>query len=99
MVTLALICIVVGLIFYLIGSIGLIIVEFKTGILWGICGLLFQIVHLLYAILHFEESKKWLGIAHLTNAPCGSYVTTRRVFDGRDGSCMSEHAGAWPSQP
>ena len=62
MVTLALICIVVGLIFYLIGSIGLIIVEFKTGILWGICGLLFQIVHRLYAILHFEESKKWLGI-------------------------------------
>ena len=62
MEALALICIVAGLVIYLIGSIGFLIAEFKTSILWGLCGLLFQVVHILYAILHFEECKKWLGI-------------------------------------
>ena len=61
METLALICVVAGIVIYLIGSIGFIIAEFKTGILWGICGLLFQVVHIAYAILHFRECKKWLG--------------------------------------
>ena len=61
METFALICIVAGIIIYLIGSIGFIIAEFKTSILWGLCGLLFQVVHIVYAILHFRECKKWLG--------------------------------------
>ena len=61
METLALICVVAGIVIYLIGSIGFIIAEFKTGILWGLCGLLFQVVHIAYAILHFQECKKWLG--------------------------------------
>ena len=39
METLALICVVAGIVIYLIGSIGFIIAEFKTGILWGLCGL------------------------------------------------------------
>lgn len=61
METLALICVVAGIVIYLIGSIGFIIAEFKTGILWGLSGLLFQVVHIAYAILHFQECKKWLG--------------------------------------
>ena len=61
METLALICVVAGIVIYLIGSIGFMIAEFKTSILWGLCGLLFQVVHIAYAILHFPECKKWLG--------------------------------------
>lgn len=58
---LALICFVVGMSIYLIGSIGFIIAEFRTGILWGLCGLLFPIVHILFAFLHFPECRKRVG--------------------------------------
>ena len=52
----------IGLVVYLIGSIGLLIDEFRESLLWGLAGLIFQVTHLLFAILHFQECKKSLGI-------------------------------------
>ena len=52
---------VIGLAFYIIGAIGLLVGEFKVSILWGLMGLLFQFPHLVFAIVHFQECKKSLG--------------------------------------
>ena len=49
-----------GLILYFIGAIGLLIDEFKTGCLWGLCGLLFPITNYVFAIIHFQECKRSL---------------------------------------
>ena len=53
---------IVGFVVYLIGSIGLLIDEFKEHILWGLLGLFTQIGHLIFAICHFDKCKKSLGI-------------------------------------
>ena len=53
---------VIGLIVYLIGSIGLLIDEFKEHIAWGLLGLFTQIGHLIFALCHFDKCKKSLGI-------------------------------------
>ena len=53
---------VIGLIVYLIGAIGLLIDEFKEHIAWGLLGLFTQIGHLIFALCHFDKCKKSLGI-------------------------------------
>ncbi len=56
------ILLIVGFVVYLIGSIGLLIDEFKEHIAWGLLGLFTQIGHLIFAICHFGKCKKSLGI-------------------------------------
>ena len=56
------ILLIVGFVVYLIGSIGLLIDEFKEHIAWGLLGLFTQIGHLIFAICHFDKCKKSLGI-------------------------------------
>ena len=53
---------VIGLVVYLIGAIGLLIDEFKEHILWGLFGLFTQIGHLIFALCHFDKCKKSLGL-------------------------------------
>ena len=50
-----------GLILYIIGSIGLLVEEFRENIIWGIFCFLFPVTHLLFIILYFDRAKKWLG--------------------------------------
>lgn len=57
----ALILILVGCVVYLIGSIGLLIAEFKESISWFLLGLLTQVTHILFALFHFDKCKKSLG--------------------------------------
>ena len=53
---------VIGIVVYLIGAIGLLIDEFKEHILWGLLGLFTQIGHLIFALCHFDKCKRSLGI-------------------------------------
>ena len=53
---------VIGIVVYLIGAIGLLIDEFKEHIAWGLLGLFTQIGHLIFALCHFDKCKKSLGI-------------------------------------
>jgi len=53
--------VIIGLIFYLIGSIGLMIAEFKEHIVWGLFGLFTQVAHFMFAIIHFDKCKKSLA--------------------------------------
>ena len=53
---------VIGLVVYLIGAIGLLIDEFKEHIAWGLLGLFTQIGHLIFALCHFDKCKKSLGL-------------------------------------
>ena len=53
---------VIGIVVYLIGAIGLLIDEFKEHISWGLLGLFTQIGHLIFALCHFDKCKKSLGI-------------------------------------
>ena len=57
------ILVIIGLILYLIGAIGLLIEEFRENILWGLAGLFLQITHLIFAILHFDKCKSCLGLS------------------------------------
>ena len=52
--------ILLGAIIYLFGSIGLLIIEFKEHIAWGLLGLFTQIGHGIFAILHFGKCKWYL---------------------------------------
>lgn len=54
--------VVIGIVVYLIGSIGLLIDEFKEHLAWGLLGLFTQIGHLLFAVFHFDKCKKSLGL-------------------------------------
>ena len=52
--------VIAGFILFLIGSIGLLVAEFKAHILWGLTCLLFQIGHFIFVILYFDRAKRWL---------------------------------------
>lgn len=54
--------VVIGIVVYLIGSIGLLIDEFKEHVAWGLLGLFTQIGHLFFAVCHFDKCKKSLGL-------------------------------------
>ena len=53
--------ILLGIIIYLIGSIGMLIIEFKEHIAWGLLGLFTQFGHGIFATFHFGKCKKYLG--------------------------------------
>lgn len=50
-----------GLLLYLVGSLWLVVVEFKESILWGLLGLFLQITHIIFIILHFGKCVKPLA--------------------------------------
>ncbi|MBR5024249.1 MAG: hypothetical protein IKX48_04220 [Victivallales bacterium] len=52
--------ILLGAILYLFGSIGLLIIEFKEHIAWGLLGLFTQFGHGIFATFHFGKCKKYL---------------------------------------
>ena len=52
----------IGVLFYFIGAIGVLIEEFKESIIWGLFGIFTQVVNVLFAILYFERCKRWLGL-------------------------------------
>jgi len=54
--------VIIGIVVYLIGAIGLLIDEFKEHIAWGLLGLFTQIGHLIFAVCHFDKCKKSLGL-------------------------------------
>ena len=53
--------IIIGVVFYLIGTIELLIDEFKEHIAWGLLGLFTQIGHLIFALCYFDKCKRSLG--------------------------------------
>ncbi|MBR4416264.1 MAG: hypothetical protein IKS67_05800, partial [Victivallales bacterium] len=53
--------ILLGIIIYLIGSIGILIIEFKEHIAWGLLGLFTQIGHGIFATFHFGKCKWYLA--------------------------------------
>jgi uncharacterized membrane protein len=55
------ILVLIGIVFYLIGAIGLLIAEFRESVIWGLFGLFTQVAHFLFAIIHFDKCKKSLG--------------------------------------
>jgi hypothetical protein len=56
------ILIILGIVVYLVGAIGLLIDEFKEHIAWGLLGLFTQIGHLIFAVCYFDKCKRSLGI-------------------------------------
>ena len=56
---------IVGAVIYLIGSLGLLIDEFRVHILWGLLGLFTQIGHFIFALCHFDKCKGSLGLIAL----------------------------------
>lgn len=46
---------------YLLGSIGILIIEFKEHIAWGLLGLFTQFGHGIFATFHFGKCKKYLA--------------------------------------
>ena len=55
------ILVLIGGVIYLIGSIGLLIAEFKESIIWCLFGLFTQVAHIMFALIHFDKCKKSLG--------------------------------------
>ena len=53
--------ILIGGVIYLIGSIGLLIAEFKENIIWCLAGFFTQVAHVIFALIHFDKCKKSLG--------------------------------------
>ena len=58
---LCLIGVVIGAIMSFIGSIMLLIEEFKVSIVWGILGLFIGITNLIFICVHFDKSARPLG--------------------------------------
>ncbi len=56
------ILLLLGVLFYLIGAIGVLVEEFRESIIWGLFGLFTQVVNVLFAILYFKRCKRWLGL-------------------------------------
>lgn len=54
--------VVIGIVVYLIGSIGLLIDEFKEHVAWGLLGFFTQIGHLIFAVCHFDKCKRSVGL-------------------------------------
>ena len=65
MAAIAGILVLIGLIVSLVGFIWVVVVAFKTSVLWGIGSLIIPFVALIFAIMHWNIAKKpffiWLG--------------------------------------
>lgn len=53
---------IIGVVVYLIGSIGLLIDEFKEHVAWGLLGFFTQIGHLIFAVCYFDKCKRSVGL-------------------------------------
>jgi len=57
MATVGLVCILIGLVISLIYGIKILILAFKTSILWGLGSLLVPFVSLIFIVMHWQETR------------------------------------------